>query len=84
MQVDHIFFKLALSVVAGWLEFDTQGSDADAMVLGIVCKTGKFGRIEVWLGGSKAPPAEWVKEVETFLKNDCPGSWYAYKSFQKA
>lgn len=77
-----MFFKLALTVVAGWLEFDTNGSDA--MVLGIVCKMGKFGRIEIWLGGSEAPPSEWVKEVETFLKKDCPGQWYPYKPFRKA
>ena len=53
------------------------------MVLGIVVKTGKFGRIEIWLGGPQPPPLGWVKQVEGFLKQDIPGQWFAYKSFRK-
>lgn len=81
-----MFFRLVLSVIAGCFDVDCPSPEkSDAAVVGVVhSKREKHSRIEVWLGGAQPPPLDWVRRVESFLKTDVPGQWFAYKAFHKA
>lgn len=86
-QVDALFLEIVHLLVGGQIEEEAPVEDgSDTCVLGATLAKRKLNiRIEIWLGGTEAPPAEWVNKVQAVVERSCP-NWriYPYKSFSTA
>ncbi|ORX33744.1 hypothetical protein BD324DRAFT_638422 [Kockovaella imperatae] len=82
-QLDLTFQKIVL-LLSGDIIGNEVPSPPGSFVVGAVLSKRKMNsRVEIWLGGSKAPPLEWVQAMDRFVRNEVPEvKCFPYRSFK--